>query len=86
MHKGTTIRVMANKNVSGEAIQANWRNFEKLTGIKVQYETFTEDQYRKKVLLELAAGPDRWTSSTRPGPRRIEVSGAPAGTSRSMSI
>jgi multiple sugar transport system substrate-binding protein len=56
MLKGTTIRVMANKNVSGEAIQANLADFEKLTGIKVQYETFTEDQYRQKVLLELAAG------------------------------
>jgi multiple sugar transport system substrate-binding protein len=56
MHKGTTIRVMANKNASGEAIQANVSDFEKLTGIKVQYETFTEDQYRQKVLLELAAG------------------------------
>ena len=56
MHKGTAIRVMANKNVSGEAIQANLADFEKLTGIKVQYETFTEDQYRQKVLLELAAG------------------------------
>jgi len=56
MHKGAAIRVMANKNVSGEAIQANLADFEKLTGIKVQYETFTEDQYRQKVLLELAAG------------------------------
>ncbi len=54
--KGTTIRVMANKNASGEAIQALVPDFEKLTGIKVQYETFTEDQYRQKVLLELAAG------------------------------
>jgi multiple sugar transport system substrate-binding protein len=56
MHKGTTIRVMANKNVSGESIQSLVPDFEKLTGIKVQYETFTEDQYRQKVLLELAAG------------------------------
>jgi len=56
MHKGTSIRVMANKNASGEAIQALVPDFEKLTGIKVQYETFTEDQYRQKVLLELAAG------------------------------
>lgn len=54
--KGTSIRVMANKNASGEAIQALVPDFEKLTGIKVQYETFTEDQYRQKVLLELAAG------------------------------
>jgi multiple sugar transport system substrate-binding protein len=56
MHKGTSIRVMANKNASGEAIQPLVPDFEKLTGIKVQYETFTEDQYRQKVLLELAAG------------------------------
>ncbi len=56
MHKGTSIRVMANKNASGEAIQSLVPDFEKLTGIKVQYETFTEDQYRQKVLLELAAG------------------------------
>ena len=54
--KGTSIRVMANKNASGEAIQLNLPDFEKLTGIKVAYETFTEDQYRQKVLLELAAG------------------------------
>jgi multiple sugar transport system substrate-binding protein len=54
--KGTSIRVMANKNASGEAIQLNLPDFEKLTGIKVTYETFTEDQYRQKVLLELAAG------------------------------
>ena len=56
MHKGTSIRIMANKNASGEAIQALVPDFEKLTGIKAQYETFTEDQYRQKVLLELAAG------------------------------
>jgi multiple sugar transport system substrate-binding protein len=56
MFKGASIRVMANKNASGEAIQGNLPDFEKLTGIKVQYETFTEDQYRQKVLLELAAG------------------------------
>jgi multiple sugar transport system substrate-binding protein len=56
IHKGTSIRVMANKNASGEAIQALVPDFEQLTGIKVQYETFTEDQYRQKVLLELAAG------------------------------
>jgi len=54
--KGTSIRVMANKNVSGETIQSQVPEFEKLTGIKVTYETFTEDQYRQKVLLELAAG------------------------------
>jgi len=54
--KGTSIRVMANKNVSGEAIQSQVPEFEKLTGIKVTYETFTEDQHRQKVLLELAAG------------------------------
>jgi multiple sugar transport system substrate-binding protein len=55
-HKGTTIRVIQNKGTSGLAIEALLPEFEKLTGIKVQYETYTEDQYRQKVLLELGAG------------------------------
>ena len=55
-YKGTTIRVIQNKGTSGLAIEALLPEFEKLTGIKVQYETYTEDQYRQKVLLELGAG------------------------------
>ena len=55
-YKGTTIRVIQNKGTSGLAIEALLLEFEKLTGIKVQYETYTEDQYRHKVLLELGAG------------------------------
>ncbi len=55
-YKGTTIRVIQNKGTSGLAIESLLPEFEKLTGIKVQYETYTEDQYRQKVLLELGAG------------------------------
>jgi multiple sugar transport system substrate-binding protein len=54
--KGTTIRVIQNKSSVGLGIEALLPEFEKLTGIKVQYETYTEDQYRQKVLLELSAG------------------------------
>ena len=54
--KGTTIRVIQNKGSVGLAIEPLLPEFEKLTGIKVQYETYPEDQYRQKVLLELGAG------------------------------
>jgi multiple sugar transport system substrate-binding protein len=56
LHKGTSIRVIQNKSSVGMGIEALLPEFEKLTGIKVQYETYTEDQYRQKVLLELGAG------------------------------
>jgi multiple sugar transport system substrate-binding protein len=56
IQKGTTIRVIQNKGSVGLGIEALIPEFEKLTGIKVQYETYTEDQYRQKVLLELGAG------------------------------
>jgi multiple sugar transport system substrate-binding protein len=55
-YKGTTIRVIQNKGTVGLAVEALLPEFEKLTGIKVQYETYPEDQYRQKVLLELGAG------------------------------
>jgi multiple sugar transport system substrate-binding protein len=56
IHKGTTIRVIQNKGSVGLGLEALIPEFEKLTGVKVQYETYTEDQYRQKVLLELSAG------------------------------
>ncbi len=55
-YKGTTIRVIQNKSSVGFAIESLLPEFEQRTGIKVQYETYTEDQYRQKVLLELSAG------------------------------
>ena len=55
-YKGTTIRVIQNKSSVGFGIEALLPEFEQRTGIKVQYETYTEDQYRQKVLLELSAG------------------------------
>jgi ABC-type glycerol-3-phosphate transport system substrate-binding protein len=55
-YKGTTIRVIQNKSSVGFAIESLLPEFEQRTGIKVQYETYTEDQHRQKVLLELSAG------------------------------
>ncbi len=55
-YKGTGIRVMANKGTIGEALGNLLPEFEKLTGIKVQFEMYTEDQFREKLLLEMAAG------------------------------
>ncbi len=56
LYKGTTIRVLAPKNAAAMAIEPFIPDFEKLTGIKVQYESFPDDQFRQKILLELAAG------------------------------
>jgi len=54
--KGTSIRIIANRNAIGMMLEGFAPEFEKATGIKAQVETFTEDQYRQKLLLELAAG------------------------------
>ncbi len=56
VQKGTTIRAMFSKGALGSAIESFLPDFEKQTGIKVQFETFPEDQFRQKVLLELGAG------------------------------
>jgi len=56
IHKGTTIRAMFSKGALGAAIESFLPDFERQTGIKVQFETFPEDQFRQKVLLELGAG------------------------------
>ena len=48
--------MIQNKGTVGLAVEAQLPDFEKLTGIKVQYETYPEDQFRQKVLLELGAG------------------------------
>ncbi len=55
-HKGSSIRVMFSKGALGSTIESFLPDFEKQTGIKVQFETFPEDQFRQKVLLELGAG------------------------------
>jgi multiple sugar transport system substrate-binding protein len=56
IHKGTAIRAMFSKGALGGMIESFLPDFEKQTGIKVQFETFPEDQFRQKVLLELGAG------------------------------
>lgn len=56
MHKGATIHILAPKNAAAMAIEPFIPDFEKLTGIKVQYESFPDDHFRQKILLELAAG------------------------------
>jgi len=56
LHKETTVRAMFSKGALGSTIESFLPDFEKQTGIKVQSETFPEDQFRQKVLLELGAG------------------------------
>jgi multiple sugar transport system substrate-binding protein len=56
LHKGTAIRALFSKGALGSSIESFLPDFEKQTGIKVQFESFPEDQFRQKVLLELGAG------------------------------
>ncbi len=55
-YKGSTIRVMLNQHPWTTAIQPSIPEFEKLTGIKVVLETYPEDQFRQKSLVELTSG------------------------------
>ncbi|MGE5603710.1 MAG: ABC transporter substrate-binding protein, partial [Nitrososphaerales archaeon] len=55
-YKGSTIRVMLNQHPWTTAIQPSIADFEKLTGIKVVLETYPEDQFRQKSLVELTSG------------------------------
>ncbi len=54
--KGTTLRVFANVNPAHTAIQKNIPEFERLTGIKVNYEELPELQGRQKLVVEFTAG------------------------------
>ena len=57
--EGDTIRVLFNKHFYTDAIQRMLPEFEELTGIEVQFETYPEGEYYNKMLIELngAANP-----------------------------
>src|SRR5512139_135972 len=54
--QGTEIRFLMNKHPFTSFIEPKIPEFEKLTGIKVVFEVFPEDQYRNKRTIELNAG------------------------------
>lgn len=54
--QGTEIRLLMNKHPFTTYIEPKIPEFEKLTGIKVTMESFPEDQFRNKRLIELNAG------------------------------
>jgi multiple sugar transport system substrate-binding protein len=54
--KGTEVRFLMNKHPFTTFIEPKIPEFEKLTGIKVVFEVFPEDQYRNKRTIELNAG------------------------------
>jgi multiple sugar transport system substrate-binding protein len=55
-YSGTTIRVMLNQHPWTTAIQDSFPEFEELTGIDLVVETYPEDQFRQKSLVELTSG------------------------------
>lgn len=55
-YSGTTIRVLFANMPYTDFIKPQLAEFEALTGIKVTFENFVEDQLRQKLTVELAAG------------------------------
>ena len=55
-YKGTTLRVLLNQHPWTTAMQEYFPEFERLTGIKLETETYPEAQFRQKVLVELSTG------------------------------
>lgn len=58
--KGTTIRALLNKHPYQEALVADLKRFTQLTGIKVEYDVFPEQNYFDKVTLDLSSGQARY--------------------------
>jgi multiple sugar transport system substrate-binding protein len=55
-YKGTSLEIAFSKGPKYDLLQANQKEFEDLTGIKVSSEQIPEQQYRQKLMLELASG------------------------------
>ncbi len=55
-YAGTEIRVMVSKAPMADAYRKHLPEFEEMTGIKVNYEVYPEDQRRKKIAVEFASG------------------------------
>jgi multiple sugar transport system substrate-binding protein len=54
--KGTTIRMFVSLNPVNEPVKAGIADFEKLTGIKVNFEELPENNAREKLTVEFTAG------------------------------
>lgn len=54
--EGQSIRVLALRFYYADFLKERIPEFEKLTGIKVVFEQYPEDQYREKIVVEHAAG------------------------------
>ena len=63
---GETIRVLMAQNIWTNAVKKLIPDFEKESGIKVDLETFHEDQLSQKLAVELTAGTDLDVFVTRP--------------------
>jgi multiple sugar transport system substrate-binding protein len=55
-YSGTSIKLLLNKHSYSEALVAELPKFEALTGIKVTYDIFPEENYFDKVTIDLSGG------------------------------
>lgn len=75
---GESIRVLGLKFYYTDIIAKKLPEFEKLTGMKVSLETYPEDQFRQKIVIEMAGGSttiDAFTTGTAYEGRKFFVSG-----------
>lgn len=63
---GETIRVIVAQNTWTDAVKEHIPEFERATGIKVQLESFEEEQLGRKLTAEMSAGTDLDVFVTRP--------------------
>ncbi|MGG7565497.1 hypothetical protein ACQ5SO_04960 [Rhodovulum sp. DZ06] len=54
-HSGKTVKLLLNKRPYPDAMIANLPNFEAMTGMKVEYDVFSEDVYFDKVTAALSS-------------------------------
>ena len=77
-YSGDSIRVLGLKFYYTNLIKKRLNEFEDLTGIKVVLETYPEDRFRQKMVVELAGGStsiDAFTTGTAYEGRKFYVSG-----------
>ena len=55
-YEGTAIKLLLNKHPYQEALVAELPKFEELTGMKVTYDIFPEQNYFDKVTIDLSGG------------------------------
>jgi multiple sugar transport system substrate-binding protein len=58
--KGQTLNILLNRHPWTDSIESSFSDFEKLTGITLQYDILTEDEFMEKLLIDLSMKAGRY--------------------------